>query len=348
MGGMSERVIGSTADGRAVSEFTMTNGAGMTARVITYGATLAGLDVPDRRGVIADVALGFDGLAGYLGKHPHFGGTVGRVANRIAKGRFRLDGVDYPLAVNNGPNHLHGGVVGFDRAVWTAEADRHGPDQRLTLSHVSPDGDEGYPGALSVTVTYILTDANELRIEYDATSDRPTVVNLTNHTYFNLRGHDSGDALDHELMIAASRYTPVDATQIPTGELRAVAGTPFDFRVARRVGERIRETGAGYDHNWVLDDVGPGSLRLCARLGDPVSGRVMEVHATQPGVQFYAGNFLDGTVIGKGGCAYRRHAGLCLETQHFPDSPNQPAFPTIRLEPSRRYRQVTAHRFSAR
>jgi aldose 1-epimerase len=294
------------------------------------------------------VALGFDSLEPYLKGHPFFGAIAGRYGNRIAKGRFALNGKTYSLAVNNGPNHLHGGVKGFDKHVWQAQVSG---SNALVLTRRSPDGEEGYPGNLDVRITYTLTDRNELVVDYHATTDKPTPVNLTQHTYFNLAGQ--GDILGHEMAIEADRYTPVDSDLIPTGELAPVAGTPFDFRTPTAIGARIDASnpqianGRGYDHNWVLNRSGSG-LQPAAHVFDPVSGRTLDVFTTEPGVQFYTGNFLDGTLTGKGGTVYRRRTGFCLETQHFPDSPNQPAFPSTILEPGREYRTQTVFRFGVR
>jgi aldose 1-epimerase len=293
------------------------------------------------------VVLGFDNLAQYLGGHPYFGCTIGRVANRIARGRFTLDGKVCTLAINNGPNHLHGGVKGFDKMLWQGEP-LSGPVAGVRFSHASPDGDEGYPGRLDLAVVMTLTDGNALVIDYTATTDRPTPVNLTNHTYFNFAG--TGDILGHELMLAADRYTPTDAATIPTGELRPVRGTPFDFTVPRPIGARVGELPGpprGYDHNFVLSGAG-GVRALAARVLEPVTGRAMDVSTTQPGVQLYTGNFLDGTLTGKRGVAYRQYAGFTLETQHFPDSVNQQSFPSTILRPGETYRQSTAYQFSAR
>jgi aldose 1-epimerase len=320
----------------------------MELRAISYGGIITSLKVPDGTGAFADVVHGFDTLEGYLKEHPYFGAIVGRYGNRIARGQFTLNGQMYKLATNNGPNHLHGGVKGFDKMVWKAEPLSNG--RGVAFARRSPDGEEGYPGNLDVRVSYTLTDANELDIRYEATTDRATPLNLTQHTYFNLAGHDSGDILGHELTLNADRYTPVDSNLIPTGELTPVAGTPFDFRKATPVGARIDEQhpqleyGRGYDHNWVLNRKGEG-LQMAARLSDPKSGRMMEITTTQPGIQFYTGNFLDGTTIGKGGTAYEHRSGLCLETQHFPDSPNKPNFPSTILRPGETYRTRTVFRF---
>ena len=340
-------------DGQDVQLFTLQNQAGMQARIMNYGAIVVSLTAPDRNGQFEDVVLGFDSLDGYLKTHPYFGAVVGRYGNRIAKGRFKLNGKEYQLATNNGPNALHGGLKGFDKRVWTPQdvsAAAGAPS--LQLSYRSIDKEEGYPGVLNARVTYTLTDSNELKLEYHATSDQDTVVNLTNHSYFNLKGPGAGTILDHEIMINADRFTPVNATLIPTGELRPVEGTPFDFRKPTRIGARIDQAdqqlkfGGGYDHNFVLNGV-QGTVSLAARVTESTTGRVMEVHTDQPGVQFYTGNFLDGTITGKGEKVYQKRYGFCLETQHFPDSPNQPAFPSTVLKPDDTYRSTTIYRFSA-
>jgi aldose 1-epimerase len=350
------RPYGTTAAGIAVDEYILTNAQGMEARIITYGGIITSIRVPDRRGTLANVVLGFDTLADYETKNPYFGCITGRCANRIAHGRFVLDGVEYTLATGDGPHHEHGGQAGFDKRVWAAEppVSENGP--RLALTYLSPDGEEGYPGNLDVRVVYTLTDANGLHIDYTATTDRPTLVNLTNHSYFNLAGNGAGDIHDHILMINADRYTPADKTMIPTGELAPVDGTPFDFRIPRAIGPGQRSshpqivTGRGYDHNFVLNRPAPdnGDLILAARLYDPGSGRALEVMTTEPGMQLYAGNFLDATLIGSGGGLYRQSDGLALETQHFPDSPNHPAFPPVVLRPGQVYHTTTVFRFAAR
>jgi aldose 1-epimerase len=317
---------------------------------MSLGATIVSLRVPDRAGLPEDVVLGFDAIQGYLGDEPYFGAIVGRYGNRIAKGRFTLDGQTYQLATNNGPNHLHGGVKGFDKVVWEAEPfDRDG-QSGVVFTHVSPDGDEGYPGTLNARVTYTLTQANELIVDYAATSSKATPVNLTQHSYFNLAGAGTGDILDHRLTLDADRFTPVDATLIPTGELAPVDGTPFDFRRPTAIGARIAgdhvqlKYGNGYDHNWVLNG-SAGQMRHAARVEDPKSGRTLDVTTTEPGVQFYTGNFLDGTLTGKSGRVYKQRYGLCLETQHFPDSPNHAAFPSTILRPGERYQSKTVFTF---
>jgi aldose 1-epimerase len=338
--------FGRLADGAAVEIFTLTNASGLEARIMTYGAILVSLKVPDRNGVLADVNLGFDGLAGYLGTHPYFGAVIGRYGNRIAKARFTLDGVEYRLAPNNNGNSLHGGLKGFDKVVWKAEAVKVAYGTGVKLTTLSKDMEEGFPGNLSVTVVYTLTDTNELEIRYEATTDKATPVNLTNHAYWNLKGEGQGDILGHVLRIEADRITAVDsaANLIPTGEIVPVAGTPFDFTSPHEIGERIAKVEGGYDHNYVLRS-GGGALALAARVEEPASGRVLEIWTDQPGIQLYTGNFLDGTVIGKGGHAYGKHYAFCLETQHFPDSPNHPNFPTTILRPGQTYRTVTVHKF---
>jgi len=346
---IAKAAFGRTVSGEPVDLYTLRNAHGLVIRIATYGGTVVSLETPDRGGTKADVVLGFDSLDGYLGNHPHFGGIIGRYGNRIARGRFSLGGEEYVLARNNGENHLHGGVkFPFDRVVWKA---KELPGGALELTYSSKDGEEGYPGNLSAKVTYTLTDADELKIDYEATTDKETVVNLTNHSYFNLGGPGSGDILGHELVIDAARYTPVREGLIPTGELAPVEGTPFDFRKATKIGARIGDAhpqlklGGGYDHNYVLDGKG-GTLRRAARVVEPRSGRVMEVLTTEPGVQFYTGNFLDGSVKGKGGQSYGQRSGFCLETQHFPDSPNQPKFPSTVLRPGARYQTTTVYKFS--
>jgi aldose 1-epimerase len=340
--------FGKLPDGRAVERFTLTNAHGMEVKAITYGGIITSLRVPDRGGQMADVVLGFDSIDGYLKNDPFFGAIIGRYGNRIAKGQFTLDGHTATLAKNNGPNHLHGGTKGFDKLLWTAEPVAGKNAVAFTLT--SPDGDEGYPGTLKVRVTYTLTDANALVVDYEATTDKTTVVNLTQHSYFNLAGEGSGDILGHQLMINADRYTPVDAGLIPTGELAPVQGTPFDFRTPTAIGARINQddpqlkNGKGYDHNWVLTRKGAG-LSLAARAVEPKSGRTLEVTTTEPGVQFYAGNFLDGTIKGKGGHVYALRNGFCLETQHFPDSPNQPKFPSTMVKPGQKYTSQTVFTF---
>jgi len=350
---IEKQAWGKAPDGAAVDLYTLTNDRGMQVKITNWGGIVTSILVPDRQGQLADVALGFETLDPYLQRHPFFGALAGRYANRIGKGRFTLNGQTYTLARNNGENSLHGGLKGFDKAVWKA---REIPPGGLELSYLSKDGEEGYPGNLSATVVYTLTDDNELKIDYTATTDKETVVNLTNHSYFNLAGAGTGDILKHEVMLNADRFTPVDAGLIPTGELASVKGTPFDFTQPTAIGARIEEKheqivrGKGYDHNFVLNKGtgGAGSLSLAARVTEPTSGRVLEVYTTQPGVQFYTGNFLDGTLTGKGGKTYQRRAGFCLETQHFPDSPNKPNFPSTALKPGEKYHEVTSFKFSAK
>jgi aldose 1-epimerase len=343
--------FGQTPDGVAVQIYTLTNKNGLEARITNYGGIVVSLKAPDRHGAMADVVLGFDSFAGYLANPgPHFGALIGRYGNRIGGARFVLNDVEYKLAKNNGENSLHGGPRGFDKVVWTP---RELTDGGLELTYLSKDGEEGYPGNLKAVVTYRLTDANELRIDYAATTDKDTVLNLTNHSYFNLKGAGNDDILGHLVTLNADRYTPVDAGLIPTGELRTVSGTPFDFRKATAVGARIETNdeqlrlGKGYDHNWVLNKNGAGPA-LAARVEEPSSGRVLEVLTDQPGVQFYTSNNLDGSIQGKGGKAYGRRGALCLETQHFPDSPNKPNFPSTVLKPGRQFNSTTIYRLSTR
>ncbi|MCC6144696.1 MAG: galactose mutarotase, partial [Candidatus Hydrogenedentes bacterium] len=336
---IATRPFGQTPAGEEVSLYTLTNANGMEVSITNFGAIVQSIKVPDRDGKMGDVVLGFDELQGYVDKHPYFGAIVGRYGNRIAKGKFTLDGAEYTLAINNDQNALHGGLVGFDKKVWAATPVEDADSVGLSLQLVSPDGDEGYPGTLTTAVNYRLTNDNALEIHYLATTDAPTVLNLTNHSYFNLDGAGSGDILDQVVMINADRFTPVDATLIPTGELRPVEGTPFDFRTAKPLGQDIAAAdeqitlGGGYDHNFVLNQQTSGAITLAARVLGPESGRVMEVYTTEPGLQFYSGNFLDGTNTGKGGVVYEHRYGFCMETQHFPDSPNQPAFPSVVLRP---------------
>ena len=338
---------GQTAEGAAVQLFTLTNARGMVAKVTSYGAILTELHVPDRAGQATNVVLGFDNLAQYLQGHPGFGATIGRCANRIGGARFTLDGTEYKVAANNGRHHIHGGPKGFDKKVWQARAlPASEQEVAVEFSHLSPDGEEGYPGNLQVTVRYTLTSANELRIDYGATTDKPTVINLTNHSYFNLAG--SGDVLGHELQIFADRYTVADADLIPTGEIVPVKGTALDFTTPQTIGARIdqlRPQPNGYDHNYVLNPSKDGTPVLAARAKDPRSGRVMETLTTEPGVQLYTANWLDGRMKGVGGIAYGRHAGFCLETQHYPDSINKPAFPSVILRPGGTFKSVTIYRF---
>jgi aldose 1-epimerase len=349
---ISSEPFGSTAEG-PVQRWTLANGRGMRVRILTYGGILQSVEVPGRRGRSANVTLGFDNLDDYVQRSPYFGSITGRYANRIAKGRFTLDGTTYQLPINNDPNSLHGGTVGFDKHIWAAEPFRRRGSVGLVLSFTSPDGDQGYPGALATTVTYTLTERNALRMDYRATTTKATVVNLTNHAYWNLAGEGTGSIEDHRLLLRASRYTPVDPTLIPTGAIDRVAGTPMDFRRPTAIGARIRNgfeqlvIGRGYDHNWVLDRPGSirGGLELAARAVDQESGRVLRVLTTEPGIQFYSGNFLDGTLVGTSGRMYRQGDGFALETQHFPDSPNHSNFPSTVLRPGQVYRTATAYQF---
>lgn len=351
---ISVEPYGTAPDGQDVSLYTLTNANGMEAKITNFGGIVQSLKTPDRDGDLADIVLGHDALPGYVGKHPYFGAIVGRYGNRIAKGKFSLDGKEYTLAVNDGPNALHGGLKGFDKQVWTAAPIEEAGVAGLKLRYVSPDGEEGYPGALTVTVTYLLTNDNALEIRYEATADAPTVLNLTNHSYFNLDGAGTGDILDHEVMINADRFTPVDGTLIPTGELRPVKGTPFDFRSPKPIGRDIGagdeqiKFGGGYDHNFVLNKDAQDALTLAAQVYAPESGRLMEVYTEEPGMQFYTGNFLDSTDVGKGGIPYAYRNGFCMETQHYPDSPNQPNFPSVVLRPGEKYETTTIYKFLAK
>lgn len=350
----SKQSFGSLADGTQVERITLTNANGVSASVITLGATLQSLMVPDRDGKSGDVVLGHDTAQEYLVKPQFFGVSVGRYANRIAKGRFSLDGKEYVLETNDGSNHLHGGLNGFDKRMWAVESLKSGSEAQVVLRYVSPDGEGGYPGTLTSTVTYALNEKNELSIEYRATTTKPTIVNLTNHAYFDLSaGTAPGGVMGQKLTLQADAYTPVDATLIPTGERRSVAGTPFDFREATAIGARVRDgrddqirIGAGYDHNFIVSGAA-GTLRPAARLEDPLSGRAMDMLVTAPGVQFYSGNFLDGSVTGKNGRLYRQGDGLCLEPQVFPDAPNKPDFPSARLDPGQTYMNKMVFRFSS-
>jgi aldose 1-epimerase len=346
-------LFGTTPTGERVDRYTLSNGR-MRVRILTYGAILQAVEVPDRRGRLVNVTLGFDNLADYVARSPYFGCVAGRYANRIAAGRFTLDGTTHQLPVNDGPNSLHGGTVGFDKHVWAVTPVRARDSVGLRLDFTSPAGDQGYPGTLRVTVTYTLTADNGIRIEYLAATDAATVVNLTNHAYFNLAGESSGSIEGHKLTLNARRYTPVDATLIPTGVLDPVAGTPMDFTRPTAVGAQIRDgfeqlvIGRGYDHNYVLDrhDNSYTKLELAARVVDPGSGRVLTIATTEPGIQFYSGNLLDGTLVGTTGRMYRPGDGFALETQHYPDSPNQPSFPTTVLRPGQTYRTATIYQFS--
>ncbi len=351
--------FGKMPNGNQVDLYTLTNLNGLRARITNYGAILVSIEVPDRDGRLADVTLGFDTLDGYLKEHPYFGAIVGRYANRIGKGKFVLNGVEYKLAVNNGPNHLHGGIKGFDKVLWKLEDISAESDKAFVrLSYLSKDGEEGYPGRLACTVTYMLTKDDELKISYEAKTDKTTVINLTNHTYWNLAGQGNGDVLGHELILNADKYTPVDNDLIPTGEIKSVKDSPMDFTKPMTIGSRIKQVGNGYDHNYVLNpsttlridgeqsrtiNSGGGVLALAARVYEPTSGRVMEILTTEPGVQFYTANWLSGS--GKSGKVYKKHYAFCLETQHFPDSPNKPEFPSVVLNPGQKYSSETIHKF---
>lgn len=356
-GSISSAPFGVLPTGAAVELYTLRNAAGMEAHIATYGGIVTSLTAPDRSGHFADVVLGYDSLDAYVKSSPYFGALIGRYANRIAKGRFTLDGTTYSLAANNGPNSLHGGLRGFDKVVWTVADARVGKDgPELKLTYHSPDGEEGYPGSLDVTAIYTLTNDNALRLEFTATTDKDTIVNLTNHSYFNLRGR--GDILGHILQINAEQFTPIDATLIPTGEIRSVVGTPFDFRKPTAIGQWIDgddeqlRFGKGYDHNWVIDSGGHDSNahqpRLQATIREPETGRVLEVLSTEPGLQFYSGNFVDGTLVGKGGWVYQFRDAFTVEPQHFPDSPNHVNFPSAELKPGDTYDNVIIYRFSTK
>ena len=345
---ISKTPFGKTKDGTEVSLFTCTNKNGLVMKVMTYGATVVSMETPDKAGKLANIQLGFPTLEGYLQRHPYFGSTVGRYGNRISKGKFSIDGKEYSLATNNGPNHLHGGLKGFDAVVWNAEEVKTADSVGVKFTYMSKDGEEGYPGNLAVTVVYSLTNANEMKIDYSATTDKATVVNLTNHCYWNLGGAGSGDILKTQLTLTADKYLPIDDGSIPTGELAPVKGTAMDFTAPHAIGERIGELKKkphqtkGYDHCYVLRNQ-EGKLALAARAKDPASGRVIEISTTEPAIQLYCGNFLDGSAGGNG---YNQHEAFCLETQHFPDSPNQPKFPSTLLKPGATYRSTTVHKFS--
>jgi aldose 1-epimerase len=351
-GSTTKKSFGKTPDGQPVDLYVLTSKGGAEASITNYGGAVVSLKMPDRSGKMADVVLGYDTADGYVNDKSFFGALVGRYGNRIGHAQFALDGKTYTLAKNNGENSLHGGIKGFNKAVWTAKIIPAKDGQSLELSYLSKDGEEGFPGNLKVSVIYTLTDSNALRIAYSATTDKKTVVNLTNHSYFNLAGQGSGDILGHLLMIQADKFTPVDAGLIPTGEFRDVAGTPFDFRKELAIGARIDQDeeqlklGGGYDHNFVLRRSNDPGESLAARVLEPASGRVLEVWTTEPGVQFYTGNFLDGKTIGKGGVTYPRRSAFCLETQHYPDSPNQPKFPSVVVNPGEHYHTITTYKFS--
>lgn len=348
--GVRSRIFGKMPDGRVIHLYTLTNQTKMTVQITNYGARIVSITVPDRHGKMADVVLGFDNLAGYLGNDPYFGATIGRFANRIARGRFTLDGVQYHLPINDPPNSLHGGTKGFDKRVWTAQEVSQDPPS-VSLTYFSPNGQEGYPGGLHVKVLYTLMKNDGLRIDYTATTDKETVVNLTNHSYFNLAGEGNGNILRQELMVNADRFTPFNANRIPTGQIASVANTPFDFRKLTPIGARINESNRqlkifdGYSVNFVLNRKGAG-LALAAEAVDPGSGRVLKVFTTQPGLQFYSGNMLDGSIHGKGGKVYGFRCAYALETQHYPDSPNHSNFPSTVLKPGQTYRQTTVYEFT--
>ncbi len=348
---VTSKPFGQLKDGTKVTLYTLKNKQGFEMSVMNYGGVIVSMLVPDKNGVVEDVTLGYDSLTDYEDNRQFFGALIGRYGNRIAKGKFSLDGKEYSLATNNGVNHLHGGILGFDRVVWNIEVISSGVNPSLLLTYLSKDGEEGYPGNLKVEVTYTLTEENEVRIEYKATTDKKTIVNLTQHAYFNLTGNVKGDILGHELMIAADRFLPVDETLIPTGELKSVSGTPFDFNTSATIGTRINDDneqlkfGLGYDHCWVLNDASD-SLKKVATIYEPVSGRQMDTYTTEPALQFYSGNFLSDKVIGKKGTVYNQRSALCLETQHYPDSPNQPSFPSVVLDPQGTYHTVTVYKFS--
>jgi aldose 1-epimerase len=348
---VQKQAFGNMPDGAGVELYTLTNSKGMHAGIITYGGAVVSLTAPDRTGNYADVVLGFDDLKGYLDHTAFFGALIGRYGNRIGRGQFQIAGKTYTLAKNNGENSLHGGIKGFDKRLWTAAESQSADGPALELTYTSADGEEGFPGTLAAKVVYTLTNNNELKIDYTASTDKETVVNLTNHAYFNLAGE--GDVLQHQVMINADRFTPVDAGLIPTGELKLVKGTPFDFTQATAIGARIEQKdqqlqyGRGYDHNWVLNPAS-GGMTKAAEVYEPRTGRVMEVLTTEPGLQFYTGNFLDGTLRGKGGRVYPQRSGFCMETQHYPDSPNKPKFPSTLLKPGETYRTTTVYRFAAR
>ncbi|HJS23044.1 MAG TPA: aldose epimerase family protein [Pyrinomonadaceae bacterium] len=350
---VTKESFGKTAAGENVDLYTLRNTKGVEAKITNLGGIVVSLKVPDRNGKFDDVVLGFNDLDSYLKGHPYFGAIIGRYGNRIAKGRFTLNGVEYKLAVNNGENHLHGGIKAFDKVVWTGRESTTKAGPSVVLTYLSKDGEEGYPGNLNVTVVYTLTNNNELKIEYSATTDKDTVTNLTHHSYFNLAGEGNGDILNHRVQINATRFVPTDAGSIPTGELRRVAGTPFDFLKLTAIGARINQDeeqlklGNGYDHTWIINGR-PGTLRLAAQAFEPTSGRRMQVWTTEPGMQFYTGNFLDGTLTGKSGKIYQRRYGFCFETQHYPDSPNQPTFPTTTLKKGATYKSTTIYRFTNR
>ena len=349
---INENQFGVTPDGEAVTQFVFANSNGLEVKIINYGGIVTHLNVPDKNGKIEDVVLGYDKLEDYIKATPYFGAIVGRYGNRIAKGKFSLNGEEYTLAINNNENHLHGGLVGFDKVVWDAETFENEHGVGLKLHYISKDMEEGYPGNLDIEVVYTIKETNEIEIDYSATTDKATVLNVTQHSYFNLTGNVKRDILDHEVTINADHIIPVDPGLIPTGEMLAVTGTPFDFTQSNIVGERIDQDheqiklGGGYDHCWVLNKSAEGALAWDIKLTDPTSGRIFELATTEPGVQFYTGNFLDGTLTGKNGVMYNKRFGLCFEPEHYPDSPNQPQFPSVVLNPGEEYRTTTVWRFS--
>ena len=349
---MTKSPIDKTPDGQVVDLITLRNRNGMEVEILSYGGTIRSLKTPDRTGAIDDIVLGFDDLKSYMEKSPYFGCLIGRYGNRIAKGKFTLDGQTYTLATNNGANHLHGGVKGWDKVIWTPELNQDARSVRVALSYTSKDGEEGYPGTVKARVTYTLTEDDELIVDYHATTDKATVINLTQHSYFNLAGSKANDILGHELQLNAASYTPVDDGLIPTGEIAPVEGTPFDFRTPTAIGARINDAkneqikrGLGYDHNFVLSRNGATGLVQAAKVTDPITGRTMTISTTEPGIQFYSGNFLKGDLTGKGGRVYPHRSGFCLETQHYPDSPNQPKFPSTTLRPGEEYKSQTVFKF---
>jgi len=348
---VTSKPFGQLMDATKITLYTLKNNNGMEMSIMNYGGVIVSMLAPDRNGIVEDITLGYDSLTDYEDNRHFFGALIGRYGNRIAKGRFTLDGKEYSLATNNGVNHLHGGIAGFDRVVWNIDVLSSGENPSLLLTYLSKDGEEGYPGNLKVEVTYTLTEDNEVRIEYKATTDKKTIVNLTQHTYFNLTGNVKGNILGHELMMASDRFLPVDSTLIPTGELKSVLGTPFDFNASTAIGTRIANVdeqlkfGQGYDHCWILTDAS-NSLKKVSSLYEPVSGRQIDIYTTEPALQFYSGNFLNDKVIGKGGTVFNQRSALCLETQHYPDSPNRPSFPSVQLDPQATYNSVTVYKFS--
>jgi aldose 1-epimerase len=348
---VEKSLYGKLPDGREVYQFTLKNNSGMQAKIINYGAIVRSIIVPDRNGKFEDVTLGYDSLSGYVQDKSYQGAIVGRYGNRIGKGKFKLDGKEYQLALNDGENHLHGGNVGFHKVLWEAKVVSDTGEPSLALTYFSPDGEEGYPGNVTISVTYTLTNKNELRIDYYGTTDKPTILNPTHHSYFNLTGNPANTILDHQLIIEADAFTPVDKGLITTGEIKSVDKTPMDFRTPAAIGSRINDNfeqlifGKGYDHNWVLRNFN-GDVNKAVELYEPVSGRLMTIFTDQPGMQFYSGNFLDGSIKGKNGISYHYRTGLCLEAQYFPDSPNKPEFPSVTLRPEQKYKQTTIYHFS--